>query len=101
MIGVFEDIVEECRVTILHNDMDLSRLMVHVQQVEESRIKRKNREVKRARPYDGGTSKSKFEIQDKQKLKKISPTKFLLIYQRLIRIGCLTLSLKGKKVVVH
>ena len=45
------------RSVMLQNDMDLSRLMVHVQQVEESRIKRKNRDAKMERSYDGGTSK--------------------------------------------
>ena len=36
-----------------------------------------------------------------QKLRRDSPTKFLLISQRIARIGCQTLSPKGEKVVVH
>ena len=36
-----------------------------------------------------------------QYLRRYSPTKFLLIYKSLIRIGCLTLSFKRVKVVVH
>ena len=47
--GVFNDLVEECHATMLHNDMDLSHLLVHSQQVEESWLMRKNRELKRAR----------------------------------------------------
>ena len=43
---------------------------MHDRKVEESRLKRKNREVKRASPYDRGTSKSKFEIQYKANFKK-------------------------------
>ena len=50
--------------------MDLSHFMVQVQQVKERRLKMKNRDFKRATPYDGSTSKGKFEIQDKLKLKK-------------------------------
>ena len=50
--------------------MDLSRLMVHAQQIEENSLKTKNREAKKARTYDGGTSKDKFEIQDKPKFNK-------------------------------
>ena len=44
--------------------MDLSRLMVHAQQVEETRLKRKNREFNRAKSYEGGTSEGRLEIQD-------------------------------------
>ena len=33
MIGVSEDIVEECLTVMLHENMDISRLMVHAQQV--------------------------------------------------------------------
>ena len=29
MMGVSEDIVEECRAAMLHENMDISRLMVH------------------------------------------------------------------------
>ncbi|XP_015072453.1 uncharacterized protein LOC107016520 [Solanum pennellii] len=68
--GVPGDLVEECRASMVYNNMDLSRFMVHYQQVEESRLKRKNREVKRASLYEGGISKGKFDIQDKPKFKK-------------------------------
>ena len=47
---------------MLHKDMYLSLFMVHAQQVEESRITRKNRYANKARPYDGGTFKDMFEI---------------------------------------
>ena len=59
-----DDLVEECRAAIHHDNMDIYCLMVHAQQVEESRLKRKNRDAKRARPYDGGISKVNFEIHD-------------------------------------
>ena len=68
--GVSDDLVEECHDEMLHNDMNLSLLIEHAQHVEESRLKRKNNEAKRERSYNGGTSKGKFEIQDKLKLKK-------------------------------
>ena len=44
--------------------------MVHAQHVEEARSKRKSRNAKRARSFDGGFSKGKLEIQDKPKFKK-------------------------------
>ncbi|TMX05684.1 hypothetical protein EJD97_010090 [Solanum chilense] len=48
---------EERRSEMLHDNMELSRFMVHVQQVEESRHNRKNMDVKSARPYDGDVDK--------------------------------------------
>ncbi|XP_069144355.1 uncharacterized protein [Solanum lycopersicum] len=53
--GMSDDVVEECCSTMLHDNIDISRLMVHAQQVEESRVKRKNRDAKRASSYEGGT----------------------------------------------
>lgn len=35
MLGVFEEVIKECRKTMLTKDIDLSRLMVHAQQIEE------------------------------------------------------------------
>ncbi|XP_027769588.1 uncharacterized protein LOC114075302 [Solanum pennellii] len=52
-MGVSDDLTKECCSTMLDDNMDISRLMVHTQQVEESRVKRNNREFKRAKPYKG------------------------------------------------
>ena len=41
--GMPNDLVEECRVALLHDNMDISRLMVLSQQVKHSRLKQKNR----------------------------------------------------------
>ena len=43
---------EECRVAMLHNNMDLSRLMVHVQHVEESPKKRDVCDARRPKPHN-------------------------------------------------
>ena len=58
--------------------MDISHSMVHVQQVQVSRVNRKNRDAKRARSYDGGISKGKFEFQEMPKFNKRFSNKFLL-----------------------
>ena len=50
--------------------MNISRLMIYAKRVEEERVKRKSRDAKRARSFDGGSSKNSFEIQDKPKFKK-------------------------------
>ena len=68
--GVSNDFVEECHSAMLHYNMDISRLIVHAQQVEDTRIKRKNRELKKVKSYEGHTSKSRLEIQDKRRFKK-------------------------------
>ena len=49
--GINGDVEEECRSTMLYDNMDLSRLMVHVQQVEESQKKRSTRDARRHKPH--------------------------------------------------
>ena len=55
---------------MLHDNVDLSRLIVHAQQVEESRLRKRNRESKRAKSFVSGSSKSRLDVQDKAKCKK-------------------------------
>ena len=71
-----DDLVEECRLAMLHENMDISRSMVHGKLVEETRIKRKNRKFKREKSYEGSTSKGRLEIQDKPRFKKWVSNKF-------------------------
>ena len=71
--GVSEDLEEECRAVMLNDNMDLARLMVHVQQVEESRQRKRGREGKKSRTSDqdgSSTGRSLFGVQDRPKLKK-------------------------------
>ena len=50
--GVSDDLQEECHLAMLHENMNISRLMVHAKHVEEKRARRKSRETKRARTFD-------------------------------------------------
>ena len=50
LTGINRDLEEECRSAMLHDNMDLSRLMVHVQQVEQNRKKRGVRDSRRPKP---------------------------------------------------
>ncbi|XP_049345495.1 uncharacterized protein LOC125810021 [Solanum verrucosum] len=68
--GVSDSIEEECRAAMLHDNMDISSLMVYAKQVEETRLRKKNREVKRARTDNGNFSKGKFEGQCGPRFKK-------------------------------
>lgn len=88
VIGVSNDLVEERRSAVLHDNMYISRLMVHAQKNDETTLIRKNRDCMRARSYVGGAFKGSLEIQESSR--RCSITKFLLYFLRLERIGCLT-----------
>ena len=62
-----EDLQEECQLAMLHDNMNISCLMVYARRVEEARAKRKSRDAKRSRSFDGGPSKNRLEIQGKPK----------------------------------
>ena len=60
---------------MLHDNICISHSMVHSQQVEETALKRKNREFTRDKSYKGGTSKCRLQIQGKPRLKNIVSNK--------------------------
>ena len=62
--GVLDDLQEECHSATLHDNMNIYRSMVHAQYVKEARDKRKSRDGKSVRYFDGGSSKNKLEIQE-------------------------------------
>ena len=70
VMWVSDDLQEECHSPMLHDNMKISRLMVHAKHVEEKRDKRNSRDSKRERSFEGGSSKNRIEIQDKSRFKK-------------------------------
>ncbi|XP_015054885.1 uncharacterized protein LOC107001289 [Solanum pennellii] len=71
LTGHSKDLDEECREAMRHDSMDLSRIMVHVQQVEESRKRKHTRAGNRSRQAEENFSRrSTTEIKDKPKFKK-------------------------------
>uniref|UniRef100_M1D8Y9 Gag-pol polyprotein n=1 Tax=Solanum tuberosum TaxID=4113 RepID=M1D8Y9_SOLTU len=54
--GVSDMVVKECRTTMLVHDMDISRLMVHAQQIEKEKLKKRSRKAKREMVDDGNYS---------------------------------------------
>ena len=89
VMGVSDDLQEDCRSSMLHDNMNISRLMVYERRVEEAKSKRKSTYAKNARSFDGGYSKNRLEVQDKPRFKKRGanqvPTKFL-------RASCIRMS---------
>ena len=66
-----DNLQDTCHLDMLHDKMKISRLMVHTQQVEESRVKRKSKDAKRVRSFDSVSSKGRIDIQDKPRFKKM------------------------------
>nr|XP_025884873.1 uncharacterized protein LOC112940876 [Solanum lycopersicum] len=70
LTGIAEDLDEECREAMLH-DIMVSRLMVHVHQVEENRKRKHTRVGNKSRQAEENFSgKSSTEIRDKPRFKK-------------------------------
>ncbi|TMX00273.1 hypothetical protein EJD97_001095 [Solanum chilense] len=70
--GLLVKLQEEYHSAMLHDNMNISRLMVHARRVEVARVKRKDRDAKRERHFCGGSTKKRLEIQDKTRFKKRS-----------------------------
>ena len=70
LTGVSDLVKEECHMEILHHEMDISRLIIYAQQIEESKLKNRNREVKRGRTDDGNFSNARSDGQGRPRFKQ-------------------------------
>lgn len=69
LTGVSDDLVEKCGSAMLDDNMNISCLMFRAQQVEESRLRRKNTEDKIPKYFESGSSKGRLEIEDTPRFK--------------------------------
>ena len=72
VMRVSDYLKKECHSSILHDNMNISFLMIHDQLVEETRAKRKSTYAKRANSFDSGSSKGRIDIQNNTRFKKRS-----------------------------
>ena len=66
MMGVADLMNEECCMAMLDDDMSLGRLMVYAQSIEESKLKRRSRNLKRSVTSEEykRSFKKRFQTQD-------------------------------------
>lgn len=94
MTGMSDDLVEDCRTDMLHNDMDLYHLMVHAHEVEESRFNKQKEMPRGNDPMIYVLIRVSLKSKTNQSFRSHPPTMFLRISQGLTNIVYLTLSLK-------
>ncbi|KAH0644963.1 hypothetical protein KY284_032847 [Solanum tuberosum] len=68
--GVFEMVVKECRTAMLINEMDISRLIIHAQQIKEEKLKEMSRDAKIAKTNDVDFSHSRSDEHDRSKFRQ-------------------------------
>lgn len=81
-----DKLVEECHYTILHDNMNISLLEVHAQQVKESRLRSKNIEAMMGYFLESSYLKGKLDIKKSLDLKRGFLIKFLLSSLSLLMI---------------
>ena len=69
VMGVSHDLKEECYLAMLYYNMNTSHLMLHAQQVDDTRVNRKSRDSNREKSFDGGSSNGTLDIKDKPRFK--------------------------------
>ena len=80
--------------------MDISRLMVHAEQIEEQKLKQVGKELRRTNAEDGNSSKTIFEVQDNPRFKKSFPNQSLSTIPKVNKGKGSTPRLRRIKVVV-
>ena len=101
VMGVSEELEEECHAAMFHDNMDIFRLMVHAQQFEVSHLRKSNREVNEAKHFKDSSSKSRLDVKTSLSLGRCFQTNFLLISPIITMIEILVLTLKRREMLIH
>ena len=99
--GVSEDLQDECRSSMLHDNMKISRFMVYARRVKEERDKRKSRDAKRARSLMESPQGIVLRYAISLNLRSEVQIKYIQNPQELVVIGWLTLNLRMEKLLIH
>ena len=86
---------------MLHDNMNISHLVVYARRFKEARAKRKSRDAKRERSFDGGSQKIGMRYKTSLDLRRGFRIKSLKNSQELVVIGCRTLKSRRKKLLIH
>ena len=70
IMGISKLVVNECRSAMLIPIIEISRLMIHDELIEEKKLTQVCRELRKTRIEDGSSSKSRLEVTDKPRFKK-------------------------------
>ena len=69
-MGISNLVVNKCWSSMLIPSMDISRLMLHIEQIEEQKVKQVIRDLKKVRTEEGNFSTKRFEVQYKPRLQR-------------------------------
>lgn len=78
---------------MLNDNMNISRLMLHAHQVEETMLRGTCIEEKETKSYNGGSSKGRIHIQEKPRLKKEVYLRMCIDYHHLNKVNINTKNL--------
>ena len=96
-----EDIEEECFTTMLHDNMNPSRLLVHDQQVGDSCLRKKNMKARREGLQKVVLLRVGLMFKTSLSSRRGFQIMFLLISRRIQMIEVLILSLKRAERLIH
>ena len=83
VMRVSKDLEEECHASMLYDNLDLSRFIVNAQQVDDSRLRKKNMEGKKVRSFESSNSKNRLDVKANTKFKRGFKIRLLQISSRI------------------